>query len=399
MLKKIRVEQLKVGMYVHALCGTWLSHDFWRTSFALDRLDSLLKLRSSPVKEVWIDTDRGLDLSDPAISSAIDASIKSTKPSTLEEELRRATEICADAREIMVHMFSKVRVGQSMDMATAQELVTAIANSVQRHPEALISIARLKTTDNYTYMHSVAVCSLMVALARNMGMNTAQVQQAGLAGLLHDIGKAEIDLDILNKPGPLDEAEMGQMKLHPVKGHAILQTCMEDAAILDACLHHHERLDGKGYPHGLSNEQLTRLTRMTAICDIYDAITSDRPYKKGWSPTEALQRMKQWCHAHIDAQIFEVFVRTIGVYPLGSLVRMQSGLLGVVCGSASSSMSRPKVMVFYHIGLQRMLRTPQVVDLEKMPEECIADSEEPSQWPTLNMEQLCQKAAKLVNLA
>ncbi|MDO4591988.1 MAG: HD domain-containing phosphohydrolase, partial [Comamonadaceae bacterium] len=209
----------------------------------------------------------------------------------------------------------------------------------------------------------------------------------------------EIDLDILNKPGPLDEAEMGQMKLHPVKGHAILQTCMEDAAILDACLHHHERLDGKGYPHGLSNEQLTRLTRMTAICDIYDAITSDRPYKKGWSPTEALQRMKQWCHAHIDAQIFEVFVRTIGVYPLGSLVRMQSGLLGVVCGSASSSMSRPKVMVFYHIGLQRMLRTPQVVDLEKMTEECIADSEEPSQWPTLNMEQLCQKAAKLVNLA
>ncbi|MDO4591989.1 MAG: DUF3391 domain-containing protein, partial [Comamonadaceae bacterium] len=183
MLKKIRVEQLKVGMYVHALCGTWLSHDFWRTSFALDKLDLLLKLRASPVKEVWIDTDRGLDLKNPAISSAIDASLKSTKPSTLEEELRRAAEICADAREIMVHMFSKVRVGQSMDMATAQELVTAIANSVQRHPEALISIARLKTTDNYTYMHSVAVCSLMVALARNMGMNTAQVQQAGLAGL------------------------------------------------------------------------------------------------------------------------------------------------------------------------------------------------------------------------
>ncbi len=201
-------------------------------------------------------------------------------------------------------------------------------------------MARLKTLDNYTYMHSVAVCGLMVALAKKLGHTPAQVHQAGMAGLLHDMGKAHMDLQILNKPGALTEAEFAQMKQHPVRGHAMLQTCVQDAAVLHACLHHHERLDGRGYPQGLAGDAIPLLTRMATICDIYDAITSDRPYKQAWSPGIALQRMSEWCGGHLDAQLFESFVKTMGIYPIGSLVRLQSGLLGVVCAPGHGLLPR-----------------------------------------------------------
>lgn len=393
MLKKIRVEELEIGMYVHALCGAWLSHDFWRTSFLLETAELLDKLKASSVQEVWIDTDRNQGAKEPPSLTAVIASTQDAIPAPLHQELQRAAEICAEAKDAVVQMFSEARMGQAVDMKTAETLVQAISNSVERHPYALLSVARLKSADSYTYMHSVAVSGLMVALARTMGWRATEIHQAGVAGLLHDIGKAKTDLNILNKPGALSDEEFSHMKQHPVKGYAILQGIIDDEMVLDACLHHHERMDGKGYPHGLNSSQLSELARMTAICDVYDAITSDRPYKKGWSPSQALQHMAQWCPAHLDAEIFESFVRTIGLYPMGSLVRMESGLLGVVCAPAQNSISTPKVLVFYHIELQRMLRPAKLLDLEQLREERIVASEDPSQWGFVNLEQLWQKAA------
>lgn len=389
MLKKIRVDQLEIGMYVHALCGPWLSHPFWRTSFPLDKAEVLDKLRASPVQELWIDTDRGRDLPvDPTAQSA-DAA-----PVTLGSEVQRATALCAEARDAVMHMFSEARMGQAVDMTTAQDLVQEITGSVERHPDALISVARLKTQDNYTYMHSVAVCGLMVALAKKLGHTPAQVQQAGMAGLLHDIGKAQMDLQILNKPGALTDAEFAHMKQHPVRGHAMLQqTCVQDAAVLHACLHHHERLDGRGYPQGLAGDAIPELTRMATICDIYDAITSNRPYKQAWSPGIALQRMSEWCGDQLDPQLFESFVKTVGIYPIGSLVRLQSGLLGVVCAPTQASLSTPQVMAFYHVGQQRLLRPAKLLDLRQLPEERIVSREDPAQWPFQNLDSLWQKAA------
>ena len=397
MLKKIRVEQLEIGMYVHSLCGAWLSHDFWRTSFLLDKPELLAKLQDSPVQEVWIDTARGAGASINTSMSAVIASTQDTAPAPLSQELQRAAEICAEAKEAVVQMFSEVRMGQAVDVVMAETLVNAISNSVERHPYALLSVARLKSADSYTYMHSVAVSGLMVALARTMGWRSAELLQAGMAGLLHDIGKAKTDLTVLNKPGALSDEEFGHMKQHPVKGHAILQTIIDDEDVLDACLHHHERMDGKGYPHGLSGSQLSQLARMTAICDVYDAITSNRPYKKGWSPSDALQHMAQWCPSHLDADLFETFVRTIGLYPVGSLVRLQSGLLGVVCASAQHSMSTPKVIAFYHIATQRMLRPAKLLDLEQLRDERIVASENPEKWPFSNLDSLWRKAAQSLN--
>lgn len=393
MLKKIHVEQLQPGMYVHALCGAWFSHDFWRTSFLIDKPEIVQKLRASVVQEVWIDSSRGVDCLAMPHNTALTTFTADTARSSLGPELQRAAAICAQANDAVMHMFSEARMGGVIDTQAASTLVHSICSSAERHPEALISIARLKTADNYTYMHSVAVSGLMVALAKKLGLKEPQIMQAGMAGLLHDMGKAHTHLDILNKPGALTDEEFNHMKQHPVHGHAILQNTVSDHEVLDACLHHHERLDGKGYPHGLQSADIPLLTRMTSICDVYDAITSDRPYKKGWSPGVALQRMSEWCHTHLDAKIFEVFVQTIGLYPVGSLVRLQSGLLGVVCAPAQHSMSTPQVAAFYHIGLRRMLRPAKLLDLEKLPNERIVANEDPTQWPFTNLESLWQKAA------
>ena len=392
MLKKIRIEQLQVGMYVHTLCGAWLAHDFWRTSFLVDTTEVLTKLRASPVQEVWIDTRKGLNTTQALPASVLAAFAEDTTPASLNQELERASAMCDEASDAVMRMFSEARMGRALDLSTASTLVQAICSSVERHPDALISMARLKTSDNYTYMHSVAVCGLMVALARKMELSEAQIMQAGMAGLLHDMGKAHSDPNILNKPGALTDEEFKHMQRHPVKGFLMLQGSVQDEGVLDACLHHHERMDGKGYPHGLAGADIRLLTRMTTICDVYDAITSDRPYKKGWAPGVALQRMAQWCHTHLDAQIFETFVKAIGLYPVGSLVRLQSGLLGVVCAPAQNSMSTPQVAAFYHIGLQRMLRPAKLLDLEKLPDERIVAGEDPSKWPFTNLEQLWQKA-------
>lgn len=387
MLKKISVHQLLTGMYVHAICGSWLAHDFWRTSFLIETPEILEKLQQSAVEEVWIDTSRGLD--EPSTESLP----QTAGLSPLAQELQHAAALCADACDSMMHMFAEARMGNAADLQTCNALVNAITESVERHPTALISMARLKTADNYTFLHSVAVSGLMVALARTMGHDEVQIHQAGLAGLLHDLGKAHTKPEILNKPGKLTPEEFEHMKLHPIDAHSMLKGHIEDPLVLDACLHHHERIDGTGYPHGLTLHQITPLARMTSICDVYDAITSDRPYKKGWSPSVALERMTEWCGTHLDPVIFESFVKTIGIYPLGSLVRLQSGVLGVVCAPAEKSLSSPRVMAFYHISQQRLLQPARLVDLSKLPEERIVAREDPTEWPFQNLEALWQKAA------
>src|SRR5690606_37008692 len=151
------------------------------------------------------------------------------------------------------------------------------------------------TADEYTYMHSVAVCALMAALARTLGLNEAEQREAATAGLLHDVGKMAIPIEILNKPGRLTDDEFRLIMTHPDAGYVMLMRGgLVPNVALDVCLHHHEKFDGSGYPHGLQGDGISLQARMGALCDVYDAVTSDRPYKKGWNPAEAIHRMAQW---------------------------------------------------------------------------------------------------------
>ena len=324
MRKRIAIEHLRVGMYLEEFVGSWLDHPFWRARFRVEDSAQLQRLRASGIREVWIDTARGTDVAaanaappaPPSPPSAQpDASI-TPRPITYAEEMRRAGRLISKAEVAVKAMFSDARMGRTIEARDALPLVEAISGSVDRHPSALISLARLKTKDRYTFLHSVAVCALMVSLGRQLGLSDDEVRDAGLAGLLHDIGKVAIPPEVLNKPGALTADEFRTVIVHPQAGHDILvgDTGMRDIA-LDVCLHHHERMDGTGYPHKLAGEGISLFARMGAICDVYDAVTSDRPYKKAWEAAYAIQRMVEWRGNHFDPMVFNAFVKSVGIYP------------------------------------------------------------------------------------
>lgn len=396
-------------MYLHALEGAWIDHPFWRNRFVIAKPEDLEKLRTSKVREVWIDADKGLDVEPsapplPATPSsaapaptlepvpaapASEGASKSVAPAPTHEmadELRQAAAICKRSKEMVTSMFREARLGKAVDTESCLPLVEEISSSVLRNPGALVSLARLKTQDDYTYMHSVAVCALMVALGRESGLNPDECRAAGLAGLMHDLGKALMPLEVLNKPGKLTDDEFAIMRTHPERGHALLvEGGSASAEVLDVCLHHHERVDGTGYPHRLSGEDISLVARMGAICDVYDAISSNRPYKKGWDPAESVARMASW-KGHFDRTLFANFVKSLGIYPIGSLVRLESGRLAVVIEQNPAALTAPKIKVFFSTK-SNMPIPVQTLDLSRGADR-ITGRESPAQWGFKNLDSI-----------
>ncbi len=358
MLKRVAVKDLRPGMYLHELCGSWAGHPYWKSAFTLRDAQDIARIADAGIREVWIDAAKGLANGaagnmQPGVPAAGRAPAGAATPPhraapriALADELSRASRICDKAKEAVTAMFQEARMGKAVAAEDALPLVEEISQSVMRNPEALISLARLKTADNYTYMHSVAVCGLMISLARVLELAEHDVRQAGLAGLLHDIGKMAIPLEVLNKPGKLTDAEFTLVKNHPVEGHRMLaEGGSAPPVALDVALHHHEKVDGSGYPDRLSGNAISIFSRLGAVCDVYDAITSDRPYKKGWDPAESVRKMAEWSNGHFDETVFRAFVKTIGIYPAGTLVRLKSERLAVVVEQSAASLLTPRVKV------------------------------------------------------
>jgi HD-GYP domain-containing protein (c-di-GMP phosphodiesterase class II) len=405
MLKKIAVKHLRLGMHLHELCGSWMEHPFWRTKFLLKDPNDIRLIIDSGITEVWIDVKIGLDVEQGTDASAtetkeeVNAAVDKTliqsavrdqpvKLVSMAEEVQRAAKICAKSKEAVVSMFQEVRMGKAISAEAANELVEEISSSVMRNPGALISLARLKTADDYTYMHSVAVCALMVSLARQLKLDEKQIREAGMSGLLHDLGKAMIPMEILNKPGKLTDEEFDLIKSHPAEGHRLL---VEGGTVgeipLDVCLHHHEKVDGRGYPHQLKDEQISLFAKMGAVCDVYDAITSNRPYKAGWDPAESIRKMTEWCNGHFDTKVFQSFIKSIGIYPIGSLVRLSSGRLAVVTEQSEKSLLTPNVKVFFSTKANAYIQ-PEVIYLSRPgTTEKIISREDAATWGIKNVDQ------------
>ena len=408
MIKKIPIAQLRVGMHVHRLDGAWLDHPFWKHKFRLEDPADLALLRNSKVSACWIDTERGVDVAapqEPLASPRLDArTVAPARPPapvlqpgpqalapatrTFDEEMTQAAAVCQRGRVAVMAMLSEARMGRPVDAESCLPLVEEISSSVMRNPGALVSLARLKTKDDYSYMHSMAVCALMVLLGRQLGFDAAGCRSAGLAGLLHDIGKVSIPLEILNKPDKLSPEEYVVISTHPVRGHEmLLEARGVDALVLDVCLHHHERPDGRGYPHALSGDQLSLQARMGSLCDVYDAITSNRPYKVGWDPAESIARMASW-KGQFDPVLFQAFVKSLGIYPTGSLVRLESQQLAVVVEQNPLQLAAPVVKVFFSVATE-MRVSPRSIDLARPGcADRIVGREALSNWGFQNLDEL-----------
>jgi HD-GYP domain-containing protein (c-di-GMP phosphodiesterase class II) len=393
MLKKINVRDIRSGMFIHEICGSWMEHPFWKKAFLLSENEDLKALKTCGVQEVWIDTDKGLDVGADAVVSTDDEAKARVEADLLriavepvhvarvrlEEELDRARKLQAKSKAAVTSMFQEARMGNAIKVSDAAPLVEEINQSISRNPEAFLNLARLKTKDDYTYMHSIAVCALMIALGKQLELTADELKEAGLAGLLHDVGKMLIDEAVLNKPGKLTDEEFNIIKEHPRKGWELLKDSPEITALtLDVCLHHHERVDGTGYPEKISGDKLSLFARMGAVCDVYDALTSNRCYKNGWEPAETIRKMAEWRNGHFDERIFQAFVKTIGIYPSGTLVRLKSGRLAIVIEQTEKSLLTPIVKSFFSTKSNEPF-LPEVIDLSKS-QESIVSAEDPLKW-------------------
>ncbi len=315
----------------------------------------------------------------PASAKARGGLSRSTQPRvSAGEEMAQARLVLSSAKGEVQRIFGAARLGRAADLEAVAPLVDEVAGSLARNSSALIGLARLKRKDEYSYIHSVAVCALMLNLSRTIGLDEAAAREAATAGLLHDIGKMTVPDEVLSKPGALTGGEYRLMQSHTTRGWSYLKDLsgIADAA-LDVCLHHHEKIDGSGYPHRLAGDEISLYARMGAICDVYDAMTSTRPYKVAHDAADALAQMFGW-EGRFDRELMAAFVRSVGIYPIGTLVRLRSGRLAVVCDQNNADLTRPVVRPFFSIAQDRPLVAP-LLDLGAA-EDAIERREAPRDW-------------------
>ncbi len=374
-IKKIPVALLRPGMYVHDVNCSWMDHPFVSSHFPVKDEQRVGEIKALGVRELYIDTGKGLDVEDaPSAEDVrweIDASMAKIvsepqvepKRVALAREMDHARKLHGEANRVVRGMLKDIRLGRQIEMDQVEPLVEQMVDSIFRNQDALLPLARLKDHDDYTFQHSVSVCALLVSFARGLGLERPIIKEIAIGGLLHDVGKAKVPDEILNKPAKLTEAEFTKMKSHVVQSILILQNTPGISQIaLDVAGQHHERYDGTGYPNKLRGEEISLYGRMGAIVDVYDAITSNRIYHKGMAPTAALGRLLEWSKYHFDPTLVRAYVKSLGIYPTGSLVRLESGRLGVVREQHADKMLQPKVLVIYHAE-KRYYLPPEEIDL------------------------------------
>lgn len=391
MIKQIRTDQLKPGMYIHDLNCGWLDHPFMSNAFHVRDQATVDKIYDLGIREIYIDTVKGADVWEARTQQEVSADLdrrlqeiaarQPEKPVTaeLKEEVARARRLHGEANKVVRHMMEDIRLGQQIQIDRVEPLVEGMVDSIFRNQDALLPLARLKNHDDYTFEHSVSVCALLVAFGRGMKLSREVIKEIALGGLLHDVGKARIPDSILNKPAKLNDDEFARMQGHVAQGVVLLQAMPGISKIaLEVTGQHHERFDGTGYPRKLAGEQISLYGQMAAIVDVYDAISSERVYHKGMSPTQALKKLLEWSSHHFDPKLVQSFIRAIGIYPTGTLVQLESKRLGVVVEQNEGNLLEPVVRIFYHAGQQYYI-PPEIVDLAKVQDR-IASFENYEKW-------------------
>jgi HD-GYP domain-containing protein (c-di-GMP phosphodiesterase class II) len=357
MRKRISIDQLKIGMKVEKLDRSWLATSFLRHRFTITSSDEIKQLYASGVRQLEVDAEDECKESvslEPAMPVEAKVSQPASPPLESEpptipfaEELPAARQAYKAAKLIIQQAMEDVRMGRALNMEAVNEAVGSMVDSILRNPDALTSLTRLKQFDEYTFFHSVNTSTLALSVGRHLGYARPSLLQLGTGMLLHDIGKTQIPVDLLNKPGRYEAHEFEIMKQHVLRGAEILSntTGLTDM-FLKPTLEHHERVDGTGYPHHRPKTDLSQFGLIAAIVDIYDAVTSDRCYHKGKTSHDTLQMLYRLGEqGHVDGTLVQQFVQVVGVYPVGSCVMLNSMETAVVKQFNHQAPIRPVVVL------------------------------------------------------
>jgi HD-GYP domain-containing protein (c-di-GMP phosphodiesterase class II) len=388
MIKKIQVNQLKPGMFVHDLNCGWLQHPFMSTRFKVKNDKIVAKIHNYGIREVYIDTNKGTDVADAPtreeVVKQIDSEIDDIiKPQTdarnlvpVRQEMKRAREVKKEAKKTVENLMNEVRLGKQIEVEKVDHVVENMVESIFRNRDALSSLGRIKKVDEYTFMHSVSVGVLMISFGKFIGLDLALIKELGVGGLLHDVGKVKVPPELLASPEKLSDTEFLKVRDHVLHSRKILEDTpnMHKNSITVAA-HHHERVDGSGYPDKLKGKNIHIFAQMAAIADVYDAMTSQRCYQRQFSPTETLKKLYEWDGAY-NRELVQQFIRCVGIYPVGSLVRLQSGLIAVVMEHGEKGLIHPLVRVVYD-AKKKTYVMPHDIDLSSNGSDSIAGYEVP----------------------
>jgi len=384
MVKKIKVNLLRPGMYIHDLNCSWMVHPFFGSSLKVKDKSIIEKIIKFGIREVYIDTDKGLDVEGAAVEEIATQKDEKTaahegpghittedeinfniiKPVPVEEEILRAKAIREEALLTVQRAMNDIKAGNQIDRETVAHTVDDILVSILRNKNALAGFRMLRKADDYLFTHSINVCTLMVSFGKFLGFDSQLLREIGIGALLHDIGTMKIPPAILNKKSALSEEEFSEVKKHVGYGRRILEETegVTETSIITA-YHHHERLDGSGYPDGLKGDKISYAGQAIAIVDVYDALTTKKCYRRKIPPTQALEMIYEWSGKQFNRELVQKFIRCIGIYPVGSLVRLENGLIGVVVSHSEANLLQPVVRVIYNKRADRYISVPYDIDL------------------------------------
>ena len=395
MIKKIKVEQLRPGMLIHDLNAGWLSHPFLSRRIKIGDDKTIKTIINCGICEVYIDTEKGLDVADAQavkeVKKEIEALLENAagthaeeldmRPEVpIEQELARARKIQKQARQTIQNIMDDIRFGKQVETEKVKRVVENMVESIFRNQDALISLGKIRKKDEYTYFHSVSVGVLMISFARQMGFDRQSIQEVGIGAMLHDIGKMKVSYEILNHNGKLTPEQFEKIKKHVVFSKRILEETDGISKIsVTVAAQHHERLDGSGYPEKLQGDDISIFGQMTAIVDVYDAMTADRSYQKKFIPSEVLKKLYEWSRHHFNRDLVQKFIRCVGIYPIGTLVRLESGMLGVIMHHSEKSLLEPVVRVIFNPARETLIM-PYDIDLSNNGGDHITGYESPEKW-------------------
>ncbi|MBR9786103.1 MAG: HD-GYP domain-containing protein [Gammaproteobacteria bacterium] len=367
MIKKIKIDQLTPGMFVHQI----LEQDGALTVKSQGRVtsaDVVKTLKKRGVKTLAIDTDKNFDageIAQEAVSETTQAGqIKNNakpKKVTLTNELNRASKLHVQGKAIQELLLENLQKETPFDASIPKAFSNKLVESVDRNPDALLCLTKIREKDDYLLEHSLNVAILLANFGKFLGMSEEDVQDLSYAGFLHDLGKIKIPDEILHKPGRLTDSEMEIMKGHVKYGVDYLKSTDIAAPLIRAISEHHERLDGLGYPAGTKGNAISKAGRMLAIADMYDALTADRVYKSGMSSQKAFSILMSDAPTRLDQTLVQQFIKCLGVYPVGSLVLLSNDRLGMVLEQRDSPLT-PLVKEFFSVRNNHYL-PPRDIDL------------------------------------